>query len=84
MRVRGRLRAHLATPGVVFSGANASAIDGYDVAFAKLLLGEMLGVTPAFLPYPDSSSMYVGLRNDECDFAISAVELDASRVRCEG
>ena len=37
--------------------------------------------TIMFLPYPDSSSLYTGLRNGDCDAAMSAVELSSSRVR---
>lgn len=42
---------------------------------------EYLDTTVQFLPYPDTSSMYVGLRNGDCDAAMSAVELTSSRVR---
>ena len=42
---------------------------------------EYLDTTVQFLPYPDTSSMYTGLRNGDCDAAMSAVELTSSRVR---
>ena len=69
--------------GVVFTGANVSMLDGFDVAFVSLVLQQVAGVSAvAFLPYPDTSSLYVGLRNGECDFAASAIELDVSRATC--
>ena len=46
------------------------------------MLQDYLGATVAYVPYPDTSSMYVGLRNGECDMAASAIELDMSRKRC--
>lgn len=68
--------------GIVFQGVNVSMIDGFDIAFTRLVLQDYLGAAVAYLPYPDTSSMYVGLRNGECDMAASAIELDAGRKRC--
>ena len=69
--------------GVVFTGANVSMLDGFDVTFVQLVAQQIAGVQSlAFLPYPDTSSLYVGLRNGDCHFAASAIELDVSRATC--
>ena len=68
--------------GVVFTGANVSMLDGFDVTFVQLV-ATIAGVQSlTFLPYPDTSSLYVGLRNGDCHFAASAIELDVSRATC--
>ena len=46
------------------------------------MLQDYLGAALAYVPYPDTSSMYVGLRNGECDMAVSACELDPARKQC--
>ena len=85
----------------MFRGVNTSQLDGFDVAFTKLLFNEFLGAAVEFYPYPDTSSLYasqlqasaprpdpkvprsyIGLRNDECDVAASAVEYEAGRAAC--
>ena len=43
---------------------------------------QYLGLTVTFVPYPDVTSFYVGLRNGQCDFAASGVELDPTRAAC--
>ena len=43
--------------GIVFRGVNTSLLDGFDVAFTKLLFGEFLGTAVEFYPYPDSPSL---------------------------
>jgi hypothetical protein len=44
---------------------------------------DYLGLEAAFYPYPDTASLYVGLRNGECDFAVSGVEMDPGRAICD-
>jgi hypothetical protein len=44
---------------------------------------DYLGLQAAFYPYPDTASLYVGLRNGECDFAVSGVEMDPGRAICD-
>ena len=102
-RVGGR-GTHRLRAGFVYRGVNTSLLDGFDVAFTKLVFGEMLGAAVEYYPYPDTSSLcvtrsalrgtaaaltrlprgcsYVGLRNDECDVAAAAVELDPGRATC--
>ncbi len=41
-----------------------------------------MGLEVAFLPYPDTASFYVGIRNGDCDFGVSAVELSPARAAC--
>jgi hypothetical protein len=35
---------------------------------------DYLGLEASFYPYPDTASLYVGLRNGECDFAVRCVQ----------
>ena len=46
------------------------------------MVRDYLGLQTAFFPYPDDASFYVGIRNGECDFGVSAVELDPRRAVC--
>ncbi len=46
------------------------------------MITDYLGLQVVFLPFPDTTSFYVGLRNGICDFAASAVELDPQRAAC--
>ena len=46
------------------------------------VLNDYLGVEVVYVPYPDLTSFYVGLRNGNCDFAVGAVELDPQRAAC--
>ena len=60
-----------------------SLIDGFDVAMAQLVLTSILGITNvSFQVYPDTSSLYVGLRNGEVDVITSAVEYEPTRASC--
>ena len=43
---------------------------------------QYLGLSVTFVPYPDVTSFYVGLRNGRCDFAAAGVELDPTRAAC--
>ena len=36
-----------------------------------------------FVPYPDKSSFYVGIRNGDCDLGIGGVEMDPQRAVCD-
>ena len=36
-----------------------------------------------FVPFPDKSSFYVGVRNGDCDLGIGGVELDPQRAVCD-
>lgn len=47
----------VAVAGIVFRGVNTSLLDGFDVAFTKLLFNEFLGSAVEFYPYPDTSSL---------------------------
>jgi hypothetical protein len=46
------------------------------------VLTQYLGISVTYVPYPDMTSFYVGLRNGNCDFAASGVELDPQRAAC--
>lgn len=52
----------LRVAGNVYRGLNISLLDGYDVAFTKLLFTEYLGVDVEYFPYPDTSSLCVRRR----------------------
>lgn len=54
---------------------NSSLLDGFDVAFTKLLFTEFLGADVNFYPYPDVSSLCVLNRR-------LASSLDGRRERC--
>lgn len=43
--------------GIAFRGVNTSLLDGFDIAFTKLLFNEFLGAAVEFYPYPDTSSL---------------------------
>ena len=67
----------------VLEGVNTSLIDGFDVAFLQLVLTQQLGIMDVvFKPYPDTVSLYVGLRNGEVDLIATAVEFDPTRAAC--
>ena len=78
---------YTALPGTpvhgVLEGVNTSLVDGFDIAMLQLVLTQQLGITDlVFKPYPDTVSLYVGLRNGEVDLVASAVEYDPDRATC--
>ena len=79
------LRELARSPERFYGAQNTSSLDGFDVAYLQLLLGDILKLdlsNVGFLVLPDTSSMYVSLRANECDFAAAAVELDSTRALC--
>ena len=67
----------------VLEGVNTSLVDGFDIAFLQLVLTQQLGVTDlVFKSYPDTVSLYVGLRNGEVDLVATAIEFDPTRATC--
>ena len=36
-----------------------------------------------FVPFPDKSSFYVGVRNGDCDLGMGGVEMDPQRAVCD-
>ena len=58
-------------------------LDGFDIQFAQLVLGDMMGVGVRFLPLPSWVEAYLSLRSGACHLFASGLELERTYATCD-